>query len=38
MAKLLTPAPIITTIPTPDKVACSLILQTIFYEIKKKHS
>jgi len=38
MAKLLTPAPIITSIQTTDKATCLTILQTIFSVIKAEHS
>ena len=38
MAKLLTPAPIITPIQTTDKANCTSLLQIIFAAIKAEHS
>lgn len=38
MAKLLTPAPIITPIQTTDKASCTSLLQIIFATIKAEHS
>jgi hypothetical protein len=38
MAKLLTPAPVITSIQQTDKSTCLTILQTIFSAIKTEHS